>query len=335
VIVDAHTVRLADGTEKSAKHILIAVGGTPRKLDIPGAEHAITSNEIFHLEALPARTIVIGGGYIAAEFAGILNGLGSDVILSYRSELFLRGFDREVREHVAEEMRAKGIDLRFNTQPIAIHKSDSGLEVEFEGGERLPADAVMMATGRVPATHGMGLEEVGVKLRANGAIEVDDYSQTAVPSIYAVGDVTSRMELTPVAIREGAAFAETVFNANPTKPDHALVPTAIFTQPEIGTVGLSEEVAGIDHEIDVYVSTFRPMVATLSGRNEKMLMKMIVAKATQKVLGVHIIGHGAGEMIQMAGIAVKMGATKADFDATVAVHPTASEELVTMKTPVR
>jgi glutathione reductase (NADPH) len=335
VIVDAHTVRLADGTEKSAKHILIAVGGTPRKLDIPGAEHAITSNEIFQLEALPARTIVIGGGYIAAEFAGILNGLGSDVILSYRSELFLRGFDREVREHVAEEMRAKGIDLRFHTQPIAIHKNDSGLEVEFEGGERLPADAVMMATGRVPATHGMGLEEVGVKLRANGAIEVDDYSQTAVPSIYAVGDVTSRMELTPVAIREGAAFAETVFNANPTKPDHALVPTAIFTQPEIGTVGLSEEVAGIDHEIDVYVSTFRPMVATLSGRSEKMLMKMIVAKATQKVLGVHIIGHGAGEMIQMAGIAVKMGATKADFDATVAVHPTASEELVTMKTPVR
>ena len=210
-----------------------------------------------------------------------------------------------------------------------------GLEVELEGGERLPADAVMMATGRVPNTEGLGLEEVGVKLRPNGAVEVDDYSQTAVPSIFAVGDVTSRMELTPVAIREGAAFAETVFNANPTTPDHALVPTAIFTQPEIGTVGMSEEVASVDQEIEVYSAAFRPMVATLSGRDEKMLMKMIVEKSTQKVLGVHIVGHAAGEMIQMAGIAVKMGATKADFDATVAVHPTASEELVTMKTPVR
>ncbi|MEO1492942.1 MAG: glutathione-disulfide reductase [Pseudomonadota bacterium] len=335
VVVDPHTVRLADGTEKSAKHILIATGGTPRKLDIPGAEHTITSNEIFHLDALPQRTVVIGGGYIAAEFAGILNGLGSDVTLSYRSDLFLRGFDREVREHVAAEMRAKGITLRFNTQPVAVHKTPDGLKVELEGGERLPADAVMMATGRVPATQGLGLAEVGVKLQANGAVEVDDYSQSSVPSIFAVGDVTSRMELTPVAIREGAAFAETIFNANPTKPDHALVPTAIFTQPEIGTVGLSEEVAGDAHEIEVYASTFRPMVATLSGREEKMLMKMIVDKPTQKVLGVHIIGHGAGEMIQMAGIAVKMGATKADFDATVAVHPTASEELVTMKTPVR
>lgn len=335
VIVDPHTVRLADGTEKTAKYILIAVGGTPRKLDIPGAEHTITSNEIFHLEEQPRRVVVIGGGYIAAEFAGILNGLGSDVTLSYRSDMFLRGFDREVREFVADEMRKKGVTLRFNTQPVAVHKVDGGLEVELEGGERLPADAVMMATGRVPKTSGLGLEEVGVTLRANGAIEVDDYSQSSVPSIYAVGDVTSRMELTPVAIREGAAFAETVFNANPVKPDHALVPTAIFTQPEIGTVGISEEVAGVDHEIEVYSAAFRPMVATLSGRDEKMLMKMIVEKDSQKVLGVHIVGHAAGEMIQMAGIAVKMGATKADFDATVAVHPTASEELVTMKTPVR
>ncbi|MFK7945937.1 MAG: glutathione-disulfide reductase [Paracoccaceae bacterium] len=334
-IADPHTVRLADGTEKTAKHILIAVGGTPRKLDIPGAEHTITSNEIFHLDAHPKRVVVIGGGYIAAEFAGILSGLGSDVTLSYRSDLFLRGFDREVREHVAEEMRKKGVNLRFNTQPVAVHKTSDGLEVELESGERLPADAVMMATGRVPATDGLGLDEVGVKLRANGAVEVDDYSQSSVPSIFAVGDVTSRMELTPVAIREGAAFAETLFNANPTKPDHSLVPTAIFTQPEIGTVGMSEELAAVDHEIEVYSAAFRPMVATLSGRDEKMLMKMIVEKGSQKVLGVHIVGHGAGEMIQMAGVAVKMGATKADFDATVAVHPTASEELVTMKTPVR
>ncbi|MEM7743523.1 MAG: glutathione-disulfide reductase [Pseudomonadota bacterium] len=335
VIVDPHTVRLADGTQKTSKHILIAVGGTPRKLEIPGAEHTITSNEIFHLDAQPRRVVVIGGGYIAAEFAGILNGLGSEVVLSYRSDLFLRGFDREVREHVADEMRNKGIALRFNTQPVAVHKTGDSLEVELEGGERLAADAVMMATGRVPNTEGLGLEEVGVTTRANGAVDVDDYSQTSVPSIYAVGDVTSRLELTPVAIREGAAFAETVFNANPTKADHALVPTAIFTQPEIGTVGLSEDSAKVDHEIEVYSAAFRPMVATLSGRNEKMLMKMIVEKDSQKVLGVHIVGHAAGEMIQMAGIAVKMGATKADFDRTVAVHPTASEELVTMKTPVR
>ena len=334
-IADAHTVRLADGSTKTAKHILIAVGGTPRKLDIPGAEHTITSNEIFHLEAQPKRVVVIGGGYIAAEFAGILSGLGSEVVLSYRSNLFLRGFDTEVREHVAEEMRKRGVNLRFNTQPVAVHKTANGLEVELEGGERLGADAVMMATGRVPKTDGLGLEEVGVKTRPNGAIDVDDYSQTSVPSIYAVGDVTGRMELTPIAIREGAAFAETVFNANPMKPDHALVPTAIFTQPEIGTVGLSEEAASADHEIEVYSAAFRPMLATLSGRDEKMLMKMIVEKGSQKVLGVHIVGHAAGEMIQMAGIAVKMGATKADFDATVAVHPTASEELVTMKTPVR
>ena len=256
-------------------------------------------------------------------------------MLSYRSGLFLRGFDHEVREHVAEEMRKKGIDLRFNTQPERIEKNGNGLVVHLAGGETLEGDMVMMATGRVPNTAGLGLEGAGVKLQPNGAVVVDDYSQSSVPSIFAVGDVTSRMELTPVAIREGAAFAETVFNANPTKPDHALVPTAIFTQPEIGTVGLSEDVAKIDHDIDVYVSTFRPMVATLSGRDEKMLMKMIVEKGTQKVLGVHIIGHAAGEMIQMAGIAVKMGATKADFDRTVAVHPTASEELVTMRMPVR
>ncbi|MEM6620709.1 MAG: glutathione-disulfide reductase [Pseudomonadota bacterium] len=335
-VKDPHTVHLvAEGRDVTAKQILIATGGWPRKLDIPGAEHAITSNEIFHLEDQPKRAIVIGGGYIAAEFAGILNGLGTDVVLSYRSDLFLRGFDREVREHVADEMRKKGIDLRFNTQPERIEKTDEGLVVHLVGGERLVGDMVMMATGRVPNTHELGLENAGVKLKADGAIAVDDYSQTSVPSIYAVGDVTSRLELTPVAIREGAAFADTVFNATPTKADHAIVPTAIFTQPEIGTVGLSEDVAKIDHEIDVYSAAFRPMVATLSGREERMLMKMIVEKSSQKVLGVHIVGHAAGEMIQMAGIAVKMGATKADFDRTVAVHPTAAEELVTMKTPVR
>jgi len=333
-ISDPHTVRLAsDGRAVTTKHILIATGGWPRKLDIPGAEHAITSNEIFHLDALPKRSVIVGGGYIAAEFAGILNGLGSEVTLSYRRDLFLRGFDEEVREHVAGEMRKKGIDLRFNTQPTSIDKTGTGMAVRLEGGETLSGDMVMMATGRVANTDGLGLEDIGIKLKRDGAIEVDAYSQSSIPSIYAVGDVTSRLELTPMAIREGAAFAETVFNANPTMPDHALVPTAIFTQPEIGTVGLPEDAARANHEIDVYVSTFRPMIATLSGRDERMLMKMIVEKGTNKVLGIHVVGHAAGEMIQMAGVAVKMGATKADFDRTVAVHPTAGEELVTMRAP--
>ena len=335
-VVDPHTVRIvAEDRTVSAKHILIATGGTPYVPELEGHEHVITSNEIFHLPEQPKRAIVIGGGYIACEFAGILNGLGTEVTLSYRSELFLRGFDREVREHVAEEMRAKGIRILFETTPQRVVKETDGLRVDLDTGEALKGDIVMMATGRIANTTGLGLEAAGVKLRQNGAVEVDDWSQTNVPSIYAVGDVTGRLDLTPIAIREGAAFVETVFNGNPTKPDHALVPTAIFTQPEIGTLGMTEEVAAMEHEIEVYVSTFRPMIATLSGRQEKMLMKLIVEKASQKVLGVHVVGHGAGEMIQMAGVAVKMGATKADFDRTVAVHPTAAEELVTMKVPVR
>ena len=335
-VVDPHTVRIvAEDRTVSAKHILIATGGTPYVPELEGHEHVITSNEIFHLPEQPKRAIIIGGGYIACEFAGILNGLGTEVTLSYRSELFLRGFDREVREHVAEEMRAKGIRILFETTPQRVVKETDGLRVDLDTGEALKGDIVMMATGRIANTTGLGLEAAGVKLRQNGAVEVDDWSQTNVPSIYAVGDVTGRLDLTPIAIREGAAFVETVFNGNPTKPDHALVPTAIFTQPEIGTLGMTEEVAAMEHEIEVYVSTFRPMIATLSGRQEKMLMKLIVEKASQKVLGVHVVGHGAGEMIQMAGVAVKMGATKADFDRTVAVHPTAAEELVTMKVPVR
>ena len=335
VVVDPHTVKLADGRTFTTKHILVATGGTPFVPEFPGSEHAITSNEIFHLTEMPKRAIIVGGGYIASEFAGILNGLGADVTQVYRRELILRGFDDEVRQHVSDEMASKGITFRYNADIAQIEKTDDGLKVTFQDGTDQMADQVLYATGRIPNTAGLGLEDAGVALGKKGEIIVDAWSQTNIPSIYAVGDVTDRLALTPVAIREGAAFAETVFNATPTKADHALVPTAVFTQPEIGTTGLTEEQARAEGDIEVYSAAFRPMLATLSGRQEKMLVKMIVAKDTQKVLGVHIIGHSAGEMIQLAGIAVKMGATKADFDRTVAVHPTAAEELVTMKTPVR
>ena len=335
-VVDPHSVKLlAKGRDVTSKHILIATGGTPFVPEFEGSEHAITSNEIFHLPDLPKRAIVVGGGYIASEFAGILNGMGSKVTQVYRRDLILRGFDDEVRRHVSDEMAKKGIAFRYDSDISSIEKAPHGLSVTFTDHTKTEADVVLYATGRIPNTEGLGLENAGVALGRKGEVAVDDYSQTNIPSIYAVGDVTDRMALTPVAIREGAAFVETVFNANPTKPDHELVPTAVFTQPEIGTVGLSEEQARAETEIEVYSASFRAMMHTLSGRDEKMLMKMIVEKTTQKVLGVHIVGHGAGEMIQLAGVAVKMGATKADFDRTVAVHPTASEELVTMKTPVR
>ena len=306
-VVDPHSVRLADGRVCRARHILIATGGTPFVPDFPGSELAITSNEVFHLDELPRRTLIVGGGYIACEFACILNGLGSQVTQLYRRDVILRGFDDEVRAHVSDEMRAKGIDIRYQMGVLKIERTDDGLAVTLTDETVTTVDQVLYATGRIPNTQGLGLEEAGVELGRKGEVVVDAWSQTNVPSIYAVGDVTDRMALTPVAIREGAAFAETVFNANRTRPDHALVPTAIFTQPEIGTVGLAEQDARAAHEIDVYCATFRPMLATLSGRSERMLMKMIVEKGSDRVLGVHIVGHGAGEMIQMAGIAVKMG----------------------------
>lgn len=329
-----HEVTLSTGEVFRAKHILIATGGHPFVPEFPGSDHAITSNDVFHLETQPKRALIVGGGYIACEFAGILNGLGSDVTQFYRSEQILRGFDNDVREHVAEEMRKKGIDIRTNTDVAAIEKTDAGLLVTTKAGDTLTVDAVLYATGRKPNSANLGLEAVGVGMKPNGAIEVDEWSQTAVPSIFAVGDVTGRLELTPVAIREGAAFVETVFRGNPTAADHKTVATAVFTQPEIGTVGLSEEEARASHDIEIYRAKFRAMGHVLPDRDEKMLMKLVVDKAKRTVLGVHIVGHGAGEMIQMAGIAVKMGATKEDFDATVAVHPTAAEELVTMKEPV-
>ncbi|MGF1658459.1 MAG: glutathione-disulfide reductase [Rubrimonas sp.] len=334
-VAGPHEVRLA-GNDRAvtAKHILIATGGAPFVPDVPGAHHAITSNEAFDLPHLPGRVAVIGGGYIASEFAGIFNGLGAQTTQIYRGKLFLRGFDEEVRLHVAEAMRARGVDLRFGDDVAAIDREGDHLSLRLTGGDVLAVDAVMYATGRRPATRGLGLEEAGVRLTEGGAVEVDGFSQSAVPSIYAVGDVTDRLALTPVAIREGAAFAETVFGGRPTQADHSDVATAVFTQPEIGTVGLTEEQARAEGPVEIYRAAFRPMMNTISGRDERMLMKLVVAKDSRRVLGVHVVGPSAGEMIQLAGIAVKMRATKEDFDRTVAVHPTAAEELVTLRDPV-
>ncbi|NNU80254.1 glutathione-disulfide reductase [Halovulum dunhuangense] len=334
VLKDPHTVELSSGQTVTAKHILVATGGAPFMPDVPGAEHAISSNEVFHLERQPKRMLIVGGGYIACEFAGIMNGLGTEVTQFYRGAQILRGFDDEVRGHIAEEMRKKGIALHVGRDLVRIDKTDDGLEVTCTDGSRTTFDCVLYATGRRPATKGLGLEEIGVRLTRNGAIAVDDYSQTSVPSVYAVGDVTDRVNLTPVAIHEGMAFVETVFKANPTPVDHALIPTAVFTQPEIGTIGLTQEAARDRYDIEVYRSTFRPMFHAFAGRDQRMLMKLIVDKASRRVLGVHIVGPAAGEMIQMVGIAVKMGATKEDFDRTMPVHPTAAEELVTMRTAV-
>lgn len=333
-LVGPHEVRIVgEDRTVSAKHILVATGGAPFVPDFPGSEKALTSNEVFDMAALPQRVLVVGGGYIACEFACIFNGLGSEVTQLYRKDMILRGFDNDVRSHVSDEMINKGIDIRYGAD-VASVEGAGPYTVTLNNGDKVETDLVFYATGRKPATKGLGLEAVGVEMTKGGAIAVDDFSQTNIPSIYAVGDVTDRMALTPVAIREGVAFVETVFKANPTKPDHSDVATAVFTQPEIGTVGLSEEEARDEGEVEIYRATFRPMANTISGRDEKMLMKIVVAKDTRRVLGVHIVGHGAGEMIQLAGVAVKMGATKEDFDRTVAVHPTAAEELVTMATPV-
>jgi len=334
-VVGAHEVELSDGTRKSAKHILLAMGGRPVKPEMAGAEHAITSNEIFHLETLPKTMLILGGGYIACEFAGIMNGLGVEVTQYYRGAQILRGFDDEARGLVSDEMIQNGVKLHLGTNIFSMEKVDGGIRVKSTNGHDQVFEQVMFATGRAPNTDDMGLEAVGVELGRKGQVLVDDYSQTKVPSIYAVGDVTDRVNLTPVAIREGMAFVETVFNGNPTKPDHTLIPTAIFTQPEMGTVGLSEEEARELEPIEVYATSFKPMQQSFAGRSARVLMKLVVSQASRKILGCHIVAPGAGEMIQLAGIAVKMGATKEDFDRTVAVHPTMSEEIVTMKEPVR
>ncbi|MGX9357296.1 glutathione-disulfide reductase [Roseobacteraceae bacterium S113] len=334
-VKDAHTVALSTGEEKTAKHILVATGGWPVTPDVPGAELAITSNEIFHLKELPKRILIVGGGYIACEFACILNGLGSHVTQFYRGAQVLRGFDDEARGLVAEEMQANGVDLHLGTNILEMRQDPEGIWVKATNGSEAHFDQVMFATGRNPNTAGLGLEDLGVDVGRRGEIVVNEYSQTAVPSIYAIGDVTNRVNLTPVAIREGMAFVETVFKGNPTPVDHDLIASAIFTQPEMGTVGLSEEQAREQEEIEIYCTSFKPMQQSFAGRTDRVLMKLVVSKATRVVLGCHIVAPQAGEMIQLAGIAVKMGATKEDFDRTVAVHPTMSEELVTMRSPMR
>ncbi|CAD0183380.1 Glutathione amide reductase [Ruegeria sp. THAF57] len=334
-VVDPHTVELADGTRKTAKHILIATGGRPVVPEFPGSDLAITSNEIFHLEKLPESILIVGGGYIASEFAGIMNGLGVKTTQFYRGAQILRGFDEEARGLICEEMRQNGIDVRLGTNVLEMTKEGEQIRVKATDGTEDRFDVVMYATGRAPNADDLGLEALGVTRGRKGEIVVDEYSQTAVPSIYAIGDVTDRVNLTPVAIREGMAFVETVFRGNPTPVDHELIPTAIFTQPEMGTVGLSEEEAAAQEPIEVYATSFKPMQKAFAGGTQRVLMKLIVSQATRKVLGCHIVAPGAGEMIQLAGIAVKMGATKEDFDRTVAVHPVMAEELVTMRQPVR
>ena len=333
ILADPHTVLLAPGASRvTAKVILIATGGHPVALDVPGAEHAITSNEAFQLPGLPDTILVVGGGYTAVEFASIFAGLGVKTILLYRGSKILRGFDEDLRDGLTVEMLKRGIEVRLNAEVAAIARSRSQCAVTLKDGRELEVGLVMFATGRAPNTKGLGLENAGVKLGARGEIEVDRWSRSSVESIYAVGDVTDRVNLTPVAIREGHAFADTLFGNRPTAVDHELVPTAVFATPEIGTVGLTEHVARQRFpKLDVYKARFRPLKHTLSGRDESMLMKLLVDGDSGKVVGCHILGPDAAEMVQVAGIALRMGATKADFDATIALHPTAAEELVTMR----
>jgi glutathione reductase (NADPH) len=335
VIEDAHTVRiLATGARIRARTILVAVGAHPTlEPPIPGGEHAITSNEAFHLDRLPERILVIGGGYIAVEFAGIFAGLGSKVTLLHRGDKLLRGFDEDVRDALGEAYARRGIALALKRTVERIERRGGEHVAFLSDGSTLTVDEILVATGRRPNTKGLGLETAGIEVDAVGAIPVDGYSRTVTPSIYAVGDVTNRANLTPVAIREGHAFADTVFGDRPTIVDHSLIPTAVFSTPEIGVIGCSEAAGRARGEVTVYKTSFRAMKATLSGSADRVFMKLVVDAASDRVIGAHIVGEGAGEMIQTVGIAVTMGATKADFDRTIAVHPTAAEELVTMRTP--
>ena len=333
-VVDPHTV-VVDGKKITAKYILIAVGGWPVIPELPGSEHAITSNEIFFLPTLPRKMIIVGGGYIGVEFAGIFHGLGVEVTQLYWDRLFLRGFDDDCRETLTDEMRKKGIDLRFNADIEKIEKSGTGLRATLNEGATIEADQILYATGRVPNTAALGLERTGVQMKDSGAVVVDDYSKTNVDSIYAIGDCTNRMQLTPVAIAEGRAVAETLFNNNPMRPNYINVPSVVFSQPNLGTVGLTETEARERYiNIDVYKTTFRPLKHTLSGRAERTMMKIVVDHATDKVLGCHMVGPDAGEIIQGLAVAMNCGATKAQFDATIGIHPTAAEEFVTMRTAV-
>ena len=331
-LIDAHTVEV-NGERYTADKILIATGSWPYVPDFDGKEHVITSNEAFYLDEFPQRAVVVGGGYIAVEFAGIFAGLGAETHLVYRGPLFLRGFDEGIRRFVKDELEKKGIHLHFekNVSRVAADKT-----VHLTDGSTLDADTVLYATGRRPQTDGLGLENAGVELTASGAIQVDDYFQTSVPNIYAIGDVIDRLQLTPIAISEGMCVAHNLFGeGEPRTQDYDDVPTAVFCQPNIGTVGLTEEQARERHEIDVYESVFKPMKHTVSGRDERTLMKLIVRRDNDAVIGLHMAGPDAGEIVQVMAVAIKAGATKAQFDATAAIHPTAAEEYVTMREVTR
>jgi glutathione reductase (NADPH) len=333
-LIDANTISVNDNSY-TAERILIATGGWPSVPDQTGIEYAITSNEVFHLESLPDRMIIVGGGYIAVEFACILHGLGVETTLLYRGPLFLRGFDQDLRAILADEMRNKGIKLLFNTNVTGITKTDSVLKIQLTTDQQLMTNTIMYATGRTPNTANIGLEKVGVKLDSKGAIVVNDGYQSSVPSIYAIGDVIDRVKLTPVALAEGMVLARSLFSKQSIKVNYADIPTCVFSQPNLGTVGLTEEEARERYdEIAVYKSRFKPMKLSLSDSSEKTFMKLIVDKASDRVVGVHMVGPDAGEIIQGVAIAMKAGATKATFDATIGIHPTAAEEFVTMREPV-
>ncbi len=336
-VVDAHTVRLASSGETiRARHILVATGGWPAfDPPIPGGELGISSNEIFHLPSLPKRMLVVGGGYIALEFASLFVRLGVEVTVLHRGDNVLRGFDEDIRNRLRDALDHAGIRFRLGCTVERLELlADGTRRAHCASGDPIDADVVLVATGRRPNTRGLGLAEAGVALGPVGEVLVDADSASSVPSIYAVGDVTNRVNLTPVAIREGHAFADSTFGNKPWRMDHGMIASAVFTTPEIGTVGLSEvQAAAAGHELRIFESAFRPMKATISGRNERVYMKLVVDAKTDKVLGVHILGHDAGEIIQAVAIAVTMGATKADFDRTIALHPSAAEELVTMRTP--
>ncbi|THD70623.1 MAG: glutathione-disulfide reductase [Bradyrhizobium sp.] len=336
VLEDAHTLRLANGEAVKAKYVLIATGSAPNHGEaIPGIEHVISSNEVFHLPELPKRIVIQGGGYIALEFAGIFAGFGCDVTVIYRGDNILRGFDEDVRSHVRAEMEKEGITILTGCTVEKVDRHGKEFTSHLSNGSSIASDRVMFAIGRHPNVANLGLEKAGVAINPhNGGIAVDDFSKTSVSNIYAIGDVTHRINLTPVAIREGHAFADTVFGKRTVQVDHANIPTAVFSQPEVGTVGLTEKQARAQFsDVDIYKTDFRPIKATMSGRDTRILMKLVVDGTTDRVVGCHIVGDAAAEIIQAVAVAVKMKATKAGFDATIALHPTAAEELVTMRTP--
>jgi glutathione reductase (NADPH) len=331
-VVDPHAVSI-NGKTVTARHILVATGGWPYKPPLPGFEHAITSNEAFHLERLPKRAVVVGGGYIALEFASIFNGLGVKTQLSYRGRRLLRGFDAELGSRIAEEMAAKGVEVCLGCEPAAMRKkADGSLEIEFTDGRIQTADLVMVATGRRPNSARLGLEEAGVGIAKDGAVVVDRFSRTSVDSIHAIGDVTNRVNLTPVATAEAMWLARTLFRGEPTPVDHENVPTAVFTDPNLASVGLPQDRAREKYgELDIYKASFRALKLTLGDKQERTFVKLVVDRASQRVVGAHMIGADAGEIIQGVAIAVKLGATKAQFDATIGIHPTAAEEFVTLR----